>query len=42
VAVNREERMTAVQALQHIWITGKGEINEPLTMNDMMICFKSQ
>lgn len=36
-----EDRMSALQCTKHVWISGEGDLSDPVTMSDMIACFKN-
>ncbi|CAD8067816.1 unnamed protein product [Paramecium primaurelia] len=41
-AINPEARMSAEQALMHPWITGEGDLGQPITIHDRMAIFQNK
>ncbi|CAK77196.1 unnamed protein product (macronuclear) [Paramecium tetraurelia] len=41
-AINPEARMSAEQALMHPWITGEGDLGQPITIHDRMTIFQNK
>ena len=39
MAMSSDDRMSAKQAINHVWISGKGKLTDARTLNDFMSCW---